>query len=183
MNRLKCASLLLILGGSSVGAEEVDLGPTARLEVWRHARLEATRTAPDAVLAPFTTDGCSGGMSSAWTTVARLFPEFAEAHENQPPWEECCVIHDRAYHLGGVSSAPEDSYFARLAADEALETCVAATANRRGDDLKTLYDLSDAQVTTAYELIGKAMFDAVRVGGAPCSGLSWRWGYGWPQCW
>ena len=160
--------LCVVLVAAPVGAEEVSLGPTARLEVWRHARLEATRTAPDAVLAPFTTDGCSGGMSSAWTTVAKLFPDFAEAHENQPPWEDCCVTHDRAYHLGGASAVPEDSYFARLEADEALRACVVDTAARRGADLQALYDLSDAQVKTAYELIGEAMFDAVRVGGAPC---------------
>ena len=33
-----------------------------------------------------------------------------------------------------------------------------------------------------YEVIGDLMYRAVRIGGIPCSGLPWRWGYGWPEC-
>lgn len=41
---------------------------------------------------PFTTDGCSGGMSRAWRAVFR----------RPPPWEGCCVAHDFEYHPGGT---------------------------------------------------------------------------------
>lgn len=41
---------------------------------------------------PFTTDGCSGGMSIVWKA---LFREL-------PPWENKCVIHDVRYWIGGT---------------------------------------------------------------------------------
>lgn len=41
---------------------------------------------------PFTTDGCSGGMSWLWRKIAR----------RAPPWEGACVEHDRAYWQGGT---------------------------------------------------------------------------------
>ena len=122
-------------------------------------------------------------MSSVWKTIASAFPEFAELHQASPPWEECCVIHDRAYHLGGDDPTPRASYDARLQADEALRQCVVAYSAERNEALKAQYNLSEEQVTWAYETISDRMFDAVRLGGAPCSGLPWRWGYGWPQCW
>jgi len=43
---------------------------------------------------PFTTDGCSGGMSWFWKTFLR----------KPPPWEDLCVEHDRLYWQGGISS-------------------------------------------------------------------------------
>ena len=45
---------------------------------------------------------------------------IAAAHEGVPPWEGCCVTHDRAYHAGGADPDPEASYAARIAADEEL---------------------------------------------------------------
>jgi hypothetical protein len=33
-----------------------------------------------------------------------------------------------------------------------------------------------------YQGIADLMYRAVRLGGIPCSGLPWRWGYGWPAC-
>ena len=42
-------------------------------------------------MTPFTTDGCSGGMSRLW----RL------ATGRPPPWESACVEHDRRYWRGG----------------------------------------------------------------------------------
>lgn len=43
-------------------------------------------------LEPFTTDGCSGGMSILWR---RLF-------NKPPPWEGFCIEHDKAYWRGGT---------------------------------------------------------------------------------
>lgn len=40
---------------------------------------------------PFTTDGCSGGMSWAWRRFIG----------HPPPWEGACIEHDKAYWLGG----------------------------------------------------------------------------------
>jgi hypothetical protein len=133
-------------------------------------------------LAPFTTDGCSGGLSSTWSVVADIFPGFAEAHEGLPPWEDCCVAHDRQYHHAGAASTPESSFGARLEADETLRACVVSGGAARLSDLATRYEVTEDQVRLAYNAIGDAMFNAVRFGGAPCSGLSWRWGYGYPNC-
>ncbi|MDP6343566.1 MAG: hypothetical protein QF578_19175 [Alphaproteobacteria bacterium] len=48
---------------------------------------------------PFTTDGCSGGMSWAWRTFLR----------RPPPWEGECVTHDRAYWQGGSPDERRES--------------------------------------------------------------------------
>lgn len=52
---------------------------------------------------PFTTDGCSGGMTAAWRAVYR----------KDPPWNGLCVEHDKAYWVGGTVKA-------RRAADRVL---------------------------------------------------------------
>lgn len=175
----------LVLGlalAAPVMAQEQPSGLIARAELRAHGWLEMQRTREGAELAPFTTDGCSGGMSATWSMVAALFPEFAEVHMETPPWEGCCVAHDRAYHLGGEDPAPDASYDARLTADEMLRQCVRDTAELRREQLKQEYGLTDQRIDQAYDLISASMFDAVRTGGGPCSGLPWRWGYGWPQC-
>jgi hypothetical protein len=180
------ASLLLwLLSGLPV---RVDAGVTSgqfsrALEIPSHRWLAEVRAAPETELAAFTTDGCSGGMSGLWTFTAERYPAFAEAHEDGPPWEDCCVTHDRAYHTGGADPDPEASYAARVAADEELRRCVAATASDRDQVLRELYGVTEAQVRLVYKAIGAAMFQAVRLGGGPCTGLPWRWGYGYPRCW
>ena len=132
---------------------------------------------------PFTTDGCSGGMSSAWQGVAAYWPQFARDHQQQPPFESCCISHDRAYHDAGSALTATDSYEARLSADRTLQSCVIETGRARRDELAVLYGVSPSQVTEAYELLAGSMYYSVRFGGGPCSGLSWRWGYGYDQCW
>lgn len=130
----------------------------------------------------FTTDGCSGGLSKAWGTVSDRFPAFAKVHEKTPPWEPCCVIHDRSYHSAGGANEALESYALRLSADQALRECVLGTGHERSADLSAKYALSEDQIHAAYEAIANAMFDAVRIGGLPCSELAWRWGYGHPHC-
>lgn len=152
------------------------------VELPSHRWLAEQRAASNGPSA-FTTDGCSGGMSSLWLFVAERYPAFAEAHGGVPPWEACCVKHDRAYHDAGPDPAPEASYDARLAADVALHQCVQATASARDSVLMEEYGMNAVQVRAAYDAISKSMFQAVRLGGGPCTGLPWRWGYGYPKCW
>jgi hypothetical protein len=154
-----------------------------RLEGERHERLVKRRTAPDAQLAPFKSDGCSGGLSAGWAFVAATLPAVAKLHGNRPPWEHCCVTHDRAYHVGGASGADaKASFFARRAADEELRACVVDTGEKRLDALSAEYGLRREEVSRLYQTVAEVMYRAVRLGGVPCSGLSWRWGFGWPQC-
>lgn len=52
-------------------------------------------------------DGCSAGISKAWRFWLK----------KPPPFEHCCVEHDKAYWRGGTSSQ-------RAKADRALYSCV-----------------------------------------------------------
>jgi hypothetical protein len=158
-----------------------DSGVQYRLELPAHEVLGRVRRASGAVLSPFQTDGCSGGLSDAWRLIANTFPDFAVAHEEKPPWEACCVTHDRAYHIGGADPEPKLSYAARLTADTALEACVISEGDTRAND--GFYDADDADVRKAYAGVARLMYLSVRVGGGPCTGLPWRWGFGYEQCW
>ncbi|WP_425043214.1 hypothetical protein [Primorskyibacter sp. S87] len=167
---------VIFLIASPVAAQDNRL--TRSFELPSHRALMSVK----GELAPFTTDGCSGGLSAGWQLVADQFPDFAAAHQGQPPWESCCVTHDRAYHNAGGSETAEDSYEARLTADMELETCVNETGEPRITDLALFYDVSEDLVRDAYDTIAGAMYLAVRFGGGPCSGLPWRWGYGFEAC-
>lgn len=152
-----------------------------QLEVGRHAPLLA-RIA-ESRLNEFSTDGCSGGLSAGWEQIAARFPEFAENHGQEPPWQACCVDHDRAYHSGGADSAsPAQSFERRKAADLELSACVVETGIARSGELAALYGLTDAQIRALYLSVSELMYRAVRLGGIPCTDLPWRWGYGWPLC-
>jgi len=152
------------------------------VEMPAHRSLQKVIIDPDSSLAPFETDGCSGGLSSTWRVVADLFPDFAEVQGNRPPWEDCCVVHDRVYHDAGETTDAEASFESRHAADEALRLCVIKEGDNHIERLALRYDVSEEQVRLAYEVIADAMYDSVRFGGGPCSGLPWRWGFGYPGC-
>lgn len=183
MKALKASIAIGVLAFGSAAAQDSSqnnaLGKVIELSAHR-ALFSALEDDPH--LAPFTTDGCSGGLSESWTLVADWFPEFAEVHEDIPPWESCCVTHDHAYHNIAGASSPEDSFSERLMADQVLRGCVKATGQERRSEISQLYDVSPAQVDAAYDAIAGAMYLAVRFGGGPCSGLPWRWGYGYSQC-
>ena len=180
---MRASALLLALLLATPAGAEPPADPMPRGFEWRaHERLIRSLAATGRTLAPFETDGCSGGLSAAWETVAAAFPDFADAHSDRPPWEPCCVTHDRAYHDAGGAMTAGDSVSARLAADAALHQCVIDTGVRRTPEVAALYDLSEETVRAGYAAVAAAMFRAVRLGGAPCSGLSWRWGYGLPPC-
>jgi len=173
-------ALLLLLASPVIAQDWDQLG--RGLELKAHEVLMA-QVAKVGAPAPFTTDGCSGGLSSVWQSVAAYWPQFARDHQQQPPFESCCVSHDHAYHDAGSANTASDSYSARLSADRRLQACVMATGTGRSAELATLYEVSEAQVAEAYELLAGSMYYSVRFGGGPCSGLSWRWGYGYDQCW
>lgn len=96
----------------------------------------------------------SDGCSGGLSTVWTALAEDL-------PFEACCITHDRVYHAGGAETTARAGYDARLRADIALQACVAETGG---------------------QVIADAMYQAVRLGGQPCSGLSWRWGYGRAGC-
>lgn len=161
-------------GAAGEGSSVPTWRPDVAAELSAHRALDAVRAG--ATLAPFATDGCSGGLSAVWASTAAQFPAFAAAQGARPPWEGCCVIHDLAYHAGGPGDGDRRGFAARLAADEALGVCVRAAL---GDRAFGLPPAAGREVALA---VAEAMVLAVRLGGAPCTGLPWRWGYGWPDC-
>ncbi len=174
--------VMLVLGASGASDPAVD-GLERRLEMARHVRLMKVKNDPASSLAAFTTDGCSGGMSVGWEYFARQVPAFAKRHGNSPPWEDCCVAHDRLYHqAGGRGLSAWESFEARKSADQGLKVCVANTSVSRLAELNRDYGLSEQEIKTLYKVIADLIYSAVRAGGMPCTGLSWRWGYGWPEC-
>ncbi|MEX0366620.1 MAG: hypothetical protein AB3N22_11155 [Ruegeria sp.] len=173
---MRALSVTLILLAGPIMAQ--DLAKT--MELPAHNALMALRD--KAGLSKFESDGCSGGLSTTWRLVSDTFPEFAAAHEASPPWEECCVIHDRAYHEAAGAASADESYDARIVADWALRACVMEKGELRAEDLAERYEVTPDQVRAAYETIAGAMYLAVRFGGGPCTGLPWRWGFGYPGC-
>ncbi len=153
------------------------------LELGLQQQLQDRIGLADSALAEFTTDGCSGGLSAGWDYFAEQVGFIGEQHGMRPPWEACCVEHDRSYHTGGGAGlTAAQGFSARKQADDELRLCVLSTADERGELLRSAYGLDDEQVTRLYTTIADSMHTAVRLGGMPCTGLSWRWGYGWPQC-
>jgi hypothetical protein len=185
---LHCLTFVLtVLGASAAWAQtatpvdEDSLG--YKIEIGRHERLVKARQSADINLTPFESDGCSGGQSVGWDLLARAIPELARYHGSLPPWQQCCVVHDRAYHAGaGRQADAKASYAARRRADEQLRQCVIRTGKRRAPELMTNYGLSYSQASALYRSVADVMYRAVRLGGAPCTGLPWQWGFGWPQC-
>ena len=67
-----------------------------KVEIDRHERLAATRKAAGVTLAPFVSDGCSGGQFAGWALASSAVRFFAERHGSHPPWESCCTEHDQS---------------------------------------------------------------------------------------
>lgn len=185
--------VLLLLSVAGCGDPELATSPPLdaleqELELGRHQRLVEQISAGSLLPATFTTDGCSGGLSLAWQQMSQRYPAFAEAHGDVPPWQDCCVSHDRAYHLGPRVAGREtlltalESFALRRDADLRLRACVVDTGLKRSADLQSLYGLTQQQVQAWYETIADLMYRAVRLGGIPCTPESWRWAYGWPAC-
>ena len=150
----------------------------AALETQQMKRLAARQNEPGASIDPFNSDGCSGGMSEAWEYLAKTIPEFARYIGEKPPWEHCCVTHDRDYWQGDS----ESGYIKRQLSDAQLRDCVQRSGRDQGDEIADALALSREEVVQLVDLTSELMYLAVRIGGGPCTGLPWRWGHGWPPC-
>ena len=179
MSKLICILLLLALAGGGPVAAQNPLDEVVReIEERNMQRLRAQQQRPGVTLGSFQSDGCSGGLSDAWQLVAGTWPEFSRAFGDQPPWEHCCVAHDRDYWRGDSV----DGFEKRLQADRALRQCVVDTGRQQAGVIAQRIGLARDEVLRAFDLAANLMYGAVRMGGAPCTGLAWRWGYGWPHC-
>ena len=182
-----CGLVLLVTGCDSAPGTDVDSDSIAalerQLEIGRHEQLVSLKSDPASTLTDFTTDGCSGGLTIGWEYLAGRIASFQEQHGTQPAWEECCIAHDRRYYTGGTGTvAASESFRLRREADLELQTCIMETGAQRAPVLSQEYGLSVDHVEELYDVVAELMYRAVRIGGVPCSGLPWRWGYGWPEC-
>jgi hypothetical protein len=186
---LSCLAAMLLVVATPVASAQEDSEPLPprnfeyRIEIGQHEKLVKIRKSASARLNVFVSDGCSGGLSVGWDFVSTAFPAIAHYHGDKPPWERCCVAHDRLYHAGGPADADaEKSFEARRDADDQLRRCVIEVGRQRVVELQAAYGLSREQVALMYRSIAEIMYRAVRLGGAPCTRMPWRWGFGWPQC-
>ncbi|HEY9052613.1 MAG TPA: phosphatase domain-containing protein [Gammaproteobacteria bacterium] len=127
---------------------------------------------------PFTTDGCSGFQSQNWELLAKTLSGFEKQFGDKPPWESCCVTHDKVYWRGSVV----EGYQKRKHADEGLRKCVVNTGEKLASQLSVKYSVSEDSIRQVFSITADLMYQAVRLGGQPCSLLPWRWGYGWASC-
>jgi hypothetical protein len=148
------------------------------LEEWRHNLLYQTIEQANTGIKPFTTDGCSGGMSGGWQHMARVLPAFKKNFGDNPPWESCCVTHDRAYWAGATSRGFEK----RREADRAMWQCVREFGQTHSNEFSQRFSIDRNIIEQQFAITAELMYRAVRVGGQPCTPLPWRWGYGWPHC-
>lgn len=139
--------------------------------------LEKVQSDPNKLL-PFTSDGCSGGLSDGWRSLAQVLPAFKDEYGEKPPWEECCFEHDKVYWRGEAI----DGFNKRKAADEALRQCVIETGDRLKPQMVAELDVSEENMVDGFKLAAELMYAVVRLGGRPCTSFRWRWGYGWPEC-
>jgi hypothetical protein len=189
---LMCTLLLIIVtsnSGSWAVAESTGINNSNpdsleyQLEIQGHEALGALKNNFSSQLNDFTSDGCSGGLSIGWQYLAGKVQKFEELHGMQPPWESCCISHDREYHPGGGREiSAGNSYTLRKSADQLLKSCVQKIGTERSRELGSAYGISSEEVERLYGLIAGLMYRSVRIGGMPCTGLPWRWGYGWPEC-
>lgn len=185
--------LIMFIWSTAVGAAETSTtethynefldGLAMQLEIGRHQQLNTIKRSPESVLNDFTTDGCSGGLSAGWGYLIKETGRLHAVHGSLPPWEACCVEHDRVYHTAGSRlTKVTESFYERKNADIRLRACVLETGVERSPELHAAYQLSEQEIQLLYTTIADLMYYAVRLGGVPCSGLPWRWGYGWPEC-
>ena len=137
-------------------------------------------TKQETELSTFSTDGCSAGMSKIWKDavmdLSQTFEEFDNRYTeaSSVPFEAACVTHDRAYHTG------IGGYAGRLMADNQLRTDILLYAANNTEEIRKRTNLSnDEQALFLYEGIAEATYRGVRVGGAPCTGEAYAWGFGY----
>ena len=164
-----------ILTKESIAGDWLDEA-TREFEEQRLQQLQTVRSKSE--IKAFSTDGCSGFQSQSWATLAEVLPGFEKQFGDKPPWENCCVNHDKVYWQGEVV----DGYTKRVEADRALRQCIVDTGAEMAPLLSLEHKVSEEKLREAFSLTAEAMYKAVRLGGIPCSLLPWRWGYGWDNC-
>lgn len=186
MSTWRSRSPLLLLGiiiviSADAGTDThrtADTRQGPRYEQARQQRLARVQSSKQNHLSTFTTDGCSGGLSDGWRFLAHHLPAFGKTFGQNPPYEDCCVAHDLAYWRGET----RHGYEKRLQADNRLRQCVITYGKLHSSEFARQFKLPASIIERNFRIVAELMYRSVRVGGMPCTGLPWRWGYGWPTC-
>jgi hypothetical protein len=179
---------LLIVGGVSEGFSQPTATPRITVtsetnwDLAQHTRLlhayAATRRRTK-----FYTDFCSAGLSPGWQMAASFNPFLARNARGGPPFEHCCVAHDRRYHSAGWSyPTAKASVRARAQADAELRRCVIRSGIAVTQAVEAKTGVSGGATVLSYGWLAEIMQGAVSAAGGPCTGFSWRWGNGTAQC-
>jgi hypothetical protein len=133
-----------------------------------------------ATLQPFVSDGCSANVSKNWQIVVQEISDHSESfastyNEMQTiPFQPACIKHDRAYHNG------VGGYIGRLEADNQLRSDIIAYGIANTESIRSRTNLNtDEEAIFLYELMAEAVYRSVRLGGAPCTGEPYAWGFGY----
>jgi hypothetical protein len=169
--------ILSLCGLGSVAANPVSEAIEAT-ETMQMKWLSAEQSISVSNLKPFVTDGCSGGLSDGWFFLANNLPAFKQKLGDKPPWEQCCVDHDRVYWIGST----KNGYGIREQADKVLKQCVIDVGKQNSEQLARQTSLKQEEIQEAFNIAAEMMYQSVRIGGKPCTLFPWRWGYGWPLC-
>lgn len=170
--------VLLLLLSPPVASADPLTDAMRVLEQEQMSLLARQQNRPGVVIDPFNSDGCSGGLSAAWSYLAEMLPEFRQRVGELPPWEHCCIEHDKSYWRG----ESRDGYAKRKQADQQLRACVRQTGRQQSEELAARLQQPAEQIEQMFDNAADMMYQAVRLGGGPCTGLPWRWGHGWPEC-
>ena len=152
-----------------------------KVEIDRHERLAATRKAAGVTLAPFVSDGCSGGQSAGWALASSRFDFLLSVMAATRHRESCARSMTKSATRADRQMPTQRPALKRGVSQ--TSNCAHAYAGLARSERKILmteYGLGRDEVTLLYRGIADAMYRAVRLGGAPCTRLPWRWGFGWP---
>lgn len=174
--QITIALLLLIAVVYFLFFRSITLTPQAEGRLM--ADLERTKKAYQ--LAPFTSDGCSGGVSKNWQTAVENFSQLSDTFADEYaklqtiPFESACIEHDRFYHAG------IGGYAGRLEVDNQLRLAIIQYGIDNASSIQARTSLATKeQAIYLYELIAEAVYRGVRLGGAPCTEQTYAWGFGY----
>jgi hypothetical protein len=182
LNRRNIIILVLLVGIFILISTATSKSLTFNPETEEAKMQNLKKTKQSHELSEFTSDGCSGAVSQNWSLVvgkiSELSPEFADKYKNElnVPFESSCMRHDLAYHRG------LDGYQGRLQADNTLRGDIITYGIENASEIQARVGLnSPAKAMFLYEKIADAIYLSVRVGGAPCTGKAYAWGYGYNE--
>jgi len=128
----------------------------------------------------FISDGCSGSASRGWSVaveeLSKISSEFGGLYADTKtiPFEYACITHDKSYHTG------EGGYAGRLLADHTLRSDIISYGIANTKKIKERTGLrTDEEAMFLYEVVAETVYRAVRLGGTPCTGTPYAWGFGY----